>query len=153
MSQLPVVSTSAWNNDAIADFLQTAQIPMRLAVNDPTGFPRICSLWFTFDGQHLLAATHEKALITGLLQADGRCAFEIATNTEPYLGVRGQARAHLVMEEGKAVLPQLISKYIDGRHPKLQAWLLSRAEEEYAIRLNIEWISAWDYSGRMQASA
>lgn len=153
MSQLPVVSTSAWNIQAITDFLNTAQIPMRLAVNDDSGFPRICSLWFTFDGQHLLAATHEKALITGLLKADGRCAFEIATNTEPYLGVRGQARAHLVLEEGRAVLPQLISKYIGDRHPKLQTWLMGRVEEEYAIRLNIEWISAWDYSGRMQASA
>jgi hypothetical protein len=153
MSQLPVTSTSTWNHQQIVDFLQGAVIPMRLAVNEQSGFPRICSLWFTLDGQDIVAATHEKSLVAQLLKNDNRCAFEIATNTEPYHGVRGQARASLLLEEGKSVLPRLIKKYIDNRHPRLQTWLLSRINEEYAIRLHIEWISAWDYSSRMQASA
>lgn len=149
MSSLPVTATSAWDADGISAFLQSAIIPMRLAVNDSSGFPRICSLWFTLDGNDIVAASHEKALITRLLQQDNRCAFEIATNTEPYRGVRGQARVELVAEAGCEVLPRLISKYIGNRHQRLQQWLLSRIDEEYALRLKMEWISAWDYSGRM----
>lgn len=153
MPQLPVTPASAWSSQAIVDFLQGAIIPMRLAVNDDNGFPRLCSLWFSFDGRDIVAATHEKALITRLLKNDDRCAFEIATNTEPYFGVRGQARAQLILEQGKEVLPVLIKKYIADRHPRLQKWLLGRVAEEYAVRLHIDWISAWDYSGRMQAGA
>lgn len=149
MQSLPVSPSSAWNAEGISAFLESAIIPMRLAVNDGNGFPRICSVWFVFDGSHILAASHEKALITRLLKRDERCAFEIATNTEPYRGVRGQARVALVEGQGQALLPQLIDKYIGNRHQRLQQWLLSRSDEEYLFRLEAEWISAWDYSGRM----
>jgi nitroimidazol reductase NimA-like FMN-containing flavoprotein (pyridoxamine 5'-phosphate oxidase superfamily) len=150
MSKLPVTSISQWDHEKIVEFLQSAVIPMRLAINDETGFPRLCSLWFAFDGQNIVAATHDKALVTQLLKKDNRCAFEIATNVEPYYGVRGQARAELILEQGKAILPVLIEKYIAKRHPRLQKWLMSRINEEYAVRLHIEWISAWDYSDRMK---
>lgn len=150
MHLLPIASTSEWNDEAIASFLNNAKIPMRLAVNDSSGFPRLCSLWFTFDGRHLIAATHEKALITTFLKKDNRCAFEIATNEYPYKGVRGQARAELDLSLGQIILPQLLDKYLGEKLPSLQRWLLSRIKEEYAITLHIEWISAWDYSSRMQ---
>ena len=149
MKPLPVSPQSAWNAEGISAFLQSAIIPMRLAVNDVNGFPRLCSLWFVLDGNRIIAASHEKALITRLLQGDNRCAFEIATNTEPYRGVRGQARVQLLAGEGRNVLPQLINKYIGKRHQRLQQWLMSRVDEELALSIEPEWISAWDYSGRM----
>lgn len=149
MPTLPVTPRSAWNAEGITAFLQSAVIPMRLAVNDANGFPRLCSLWFVLDGERLLAASHESALITRLLQADARCAFEIATNTEPYRGVRGQGRVSLLAGEGATVLPRLIDKYIGDRHQRLQRWLLSRVDQEYALGIEPEWLSAWDYSGRM----
>jgi len=151
MSHLPVAPASTWNDKEISAFLKSALIPMRLAVNDETGFPRICSLWFDFDGKDIVAATHETALITTLLKNDNRCAFEIATNDQPYKGVRGQARVELDKSMGAVVLPALIEKYIGKRFPRLRKWLMSRLENEYAIRLHIEWISAWDYSSRMTA--
>lgn len=146
---LPIKKHSAWDESEIREFLLTAVIPMRLAMNDANGFPRLCSLWFGFDGQAIIAATHQKAFIAGLLENDGRCAFEIGSNTAPYQGVRGQAVASLDIEQGKQVLPELMDKYIGNRHPDLEDWLKSRMDEEYAIRLELEWISAWDYSDRM----
>ena len=149
MSTLPVNEHSAWDARAIAEFLEKAVIPMRLAVNDKSGFPRICSMWFGFDGEHILAVSHKKALMTRLLQNDGRCAFEIASNTEPYQGVRGQAMVRIDQPLGKTVLPELIKKYIHNRHDDLREFLLGRIDDEYALCLKLEWISAWDYSDRM----
>lgn len=149
MPALPVSRKSAWTAGEITDFLSRAVIPMRLAVNDTNGFPRICSLWFGVVDGHLVAVSHKKALITRLAQADNRCAFEIASNTEPYQGVRGQARVVIDSLAGQRVLPQLMEKYIGSRHPDLQDFLNRRLADEYALRLDIDWISAWDYSGRM----
>ncbi len=149
--KLPVKENSAWNEVEIREFLSMAVIPMRLAVNDASGFPRLCSLWFGFDGDSLVAVSHKNAYISRLLKKDGRCGFEIASNTEPYQGVRGQATASIVPYEGELVLPELIDKYIGARHPDLEEWLMSRVDDEYVIKLNIEWISAWDYTDRMMA--
>jgi hypothetical protein len=123
---------------------------MRLAVNDPAGFPRLCSMWFDFDGESIIAVGHKNALLIQLLEKDGRCGFEIATNTEPYMGVRGQAVASIHKEQGRDLLPSLIEKYIADRHPDLQSWLMNRIDDEYAIKLKLEWLSAWDFSGRMK---
>jgi hypothetical protein len=113
----------------------------------------MCSLWFLFDDGRLLAASHAKALLTRLLQNDGRCAFEIATNTEPYRGVRGQGRVRLIAGSAAEVLPRLIDRYIGDRHQRLQKWLLGRLDEEYTLSIEPEWVSAWDYSGRMRDAA
>lgn len=146
---LPVKPGSAWDGEQIRKFLQTAVIPMRLAVNDGSGFPRLCSLWFGFDGEAIVAASHANALICHLLENDGRCAFEIGTNTAPYQGVRGQAQVRLDQHAGKTVLPVLMEKYLGNRYPGLEDWLTSRLEQEVALYLQPEWISAWDYSSRM----
>ena len=147
---LPVKTGSAWDAEGVAAFLGSAVIPMRVAVNDPDGFPRLCSLWFLFDGERLLAASHRTALVSRLLQQDNRCAFEIATNTEPYRGVRGQGRVQLVAETAADTLPRLIDRYIGDRHQRLQRWLMSRVDEEYTLSIKPIWLSAWDYSGRMK---
>lgn len=149
MTALPVNKKSDWTEQQIRHFLSHAVIPMRLAVNDNNGFPRICSLWFGLQDNAIVAVSHRNALITRLLQGDGRCAFEIASNTEPYQGVRGQARVTLDKSAGKTVLPALMKKYIAGRHANLQDFLQRRIDEEYVLRLSLEWISAWDYSDRM----
>ena len=149
MPNLSVKKNSDWDEAEIREFLSMAVIPMRLAVNDSGGFPRLCSLWFGFDGEAIVGVSHKNAYISRLLLKDGRCAFEIASNTEPYQGVRGQAVATIVPYEGKLVLPELIDKYIGSRHPGLEEWLMSRVDDEYVIRLDIDWISAWDYTDRM----
>lgn len=150
MPQLPISPRSAWDAEGVAAFLRSTAIPMRLAVNDANGFPRLCSLWFLLDGERIVAASHERSLLARLLTHDDRCAFEIATNTEPYRGVRGQGRVELLSGEAATVLPRLIDRYIGSRHQRLQKWLLSRVDEEYLLSIRPDWLSAWDYSPRMQ---
>ena len=70
-------------------------------------------------------------------------------NEPPYRGVRGQGRAHLLPEAGAARLEVLLDRYLGDRESNLARWLLSRAEDEVAIRIEPSWLTAWDFSARM----
>lgn len=142
--------TGPWNESRIREFLSDARIPMRLAVNTSSGFPVVLSLWFLFEGDELLAAVHRDARITRRLQADSRCAFEIAPNEPPYHGVRGQAVASLEQEGAGALLEALLDRYLGSRDSSLGRFLLARAEEELVVRLRPQRIASWDYSRRMK---
>ena len=48
------------------------------------------------------------------------------------------------------MLGRLIDRYLGDRKSRLARWLLGRAEEELAIRIEPRWISAWDYTERMR---
>ena len=123
---------------------------MRLAANTASGFPVILSLWFLPEGDDLLAAVHQDARIVKRLRADPRCAFEIAPNDPPYLGVRGQANAILEQAGGGALLERLLERYLGSTDSDLGRFLLSRADEELVVRLRPSRIASWDYSGRMR---
>ncbi len=143
-------STSAWDQRQIDAFLCDSHIPLRLACNAGQGFPLLNSLWFEYHDGGLWCATHASSAIVPFLQRDPRCAFEIALNDPPYCGVRGQARAALTREGAAALLQRLIERYLGDSNPALADWLMSRADDEYAIRLDATWITAWDYRPRMQ---
>ena len=96
--------------------------------------------------------TRLPSAILGYLREDPRCAFEVAPNDPPYCGVRGQAEATLSMDGAGALLERLIARYLGDTNPSLSKWLLSRAEEEWLIRLDPTWVSAWDYRGRMSGT-
>ena len=125
---------------------------MRLAANTTAGFPVVLSLWFVRDGDDLLAAVHRHAKIVKRLETDPRCAFEIATNDPPYRGVRGQARAELSSEGAPALLERLLTRYLGTTDSKLGRFLLSRGDEELAIRLRPRSVASWDYTERMAKS-
>mgnify|MGYP003478246476 FL=1 len=146
-------STSAWDQRQIDAFLCDSHIPLRLACNAGQGFPLLNSLWFEYHDGGLWCATHASSAIVPFLQRDPRCAFEIALNDPPYCGVRGQARAGLTREGAAGLLQRLIERYLGDRNPALADWLMSRADDEYAIRLDATWITAWDYRPRMQPVA
>lgn len=146
-------STSAWDQRQIDAFLCDSHIPLRLACNAGQGFPLLNSLWFEYHDGGLWCATHASSAIVPFLQRDPRCAFEIALNDPPYCGVRGQARAALTREGAAALLQRLIERYLGDSNPTLADWLMSRADDEYAIRLDATWITAWDYRPRMQPVA
>jgi hypothetical protein len=126
-----------------------ARIPLRLAANTDTGFPVVLSLWFLPENEQLLAAVHRDARIAKRLEADPRCAFEIAPNEPPYRGVRGQAIATLEPEGAGALLERLLHRYLGSTDSSLGRFLLARAEEELIVRLLPSWIGSWDYSRRM----
>jgi nitroimidazol reductase NimA-like FMN-containing flavoprotein (pyridoxamine 5'-phosphate oxidase superfamily) len=131
-------------------FLNTQSSPIRLAVIDDDGFPIVCSLWFILNDDHILCATHASAKIIRVLKKNPHCAFEVSINEMPYKGVRGKALASLEKDSGGLVLEQLLERYVGSSQPSLKKWLLSRSQDEYAIRLEIKTMSTWDFSERMQ---
>lgn len=142
--------TSTWNESEIAKFLESTVIPIRLACGTPRG-PLICSLWYLWDDGALWCATQQSASVVELLRQDPACGFEVAPETMPYKGVRGQGQAELRDADGEAVLLKLLDRYVDTRDSKFAQWLLQRADTETAVRIKPAWMTAWDFSNRMQA--
>ncbi|MCA9576244.1 MAG: hypothetical protein R3B40_22175 [Polyangiales bacterium] len=134
----------------LAAFLDATVVPMRLAVQTSGAFPVLLSLWFAREEGQLLAAVHRDAKIVRRLQDNPRCAFEVALNTPPYRGVRGQAEVHVDPARGAEVLERLLLRYLGSTDSKLASWLLSRRHEELALVLDPVHLESWDYSARMQ---
>ena len=142
---------SDWSAVQIEEFLEQARIPMRLACVGKDDFPIVASLWFCYRDGELWSATHQSAHLVKQLREHSRVGFEIATNEYPYRGVRGKAVATLVREGAEEVLRDLIARYLGDSNRELADWLLSRADEEYLIRLTPKRFNAWDFSDRMQS--
>ncbi len=146
----PIIrSTSAWSAADIGEFLVRTEIPVRLACLSSSGGPLLCSLWYLFDGGAIWCATQRSARLVALLELDPRCAFEIAGDSPPYRGVRGQGSVTLSGADGPAVLLRLIDRYLHGRNSSFARWLLARQHDEVAIRIEPVWLTSWDFSRRM----
>lgn len=142
--------TGPWSEAEVRTFLRDTRIPMRLAANTPSGFPIVLSLWFLHEGDEILAAVHRDARIATRLEADERCAFEIAPDEPPYRGVRGQAVARLATDGARSLLERLLHRYLGSTESELGDFLLGRADEELVIHLCPTWFGSWDYTDRMQ---
>jgi hypothetical protein len=141
--------TGPWDAAAIETFLVGAAIPLRLSVLDAEGAPLVLSLWFVpLDGA-LWCATGPDALVVQHLGRDPRCAFEVAGDTPPYRGVRGQGRASLHPERGAEILTRLLARYRIAPNSRLARMLTARAADEVAIRLQPARLATWDFSRRM----
>ncbi|NQW31619.1 MAG: pyridoxamine 5'-phosphate oxidase family protein [Actinomycetales bacterium] len=141
------IRSGPWSADQIDAHLRSATIPIRLASSGT--YPLVQSLWFTFDGTALWCATPRDSVLSKRLVRANGIGFEIAADTPPYLGVRGTGRAQLLPLDAAAVLVQLIDKYLGDRTVPLAKWLLSRLDEEVAIRIDSLTVTSWDYSSRM----
>lgn len=150
---IPVVKKSDWDEAGIEAYLESTEFPVRLACNGREGFPLVCSVWFLYRAGSLWCVAHRNSELVRLLTADPRCGFEIATNTPPYSGVRGQGRVTLDPAAAADILPQLVWRYLKRDDTALGRWLLKRLDEEVAIRITPEWVTAWDYSRRMADTA
>lgn len=146
----PIRLTGPWTESRVQEFLAEARIPMRLAANTDSGFPIVLSVWFLPEEDELLAVVHQDARIAKRLEADARCAFEIAPDQPPYRGVRGQATASLDSDGAAALLERLLDRYLSSTNSSLGRFLLARAEEELIVRLRPNWMASWDYSRRME---
>lgn len=124
--------------------------PLRLAVVDKNGFPRIVSLWFHFENDHYYCVTHRNAWVVKQLQLNPQVGFEISSNRPPYRGIRGNALASLEVLEGD-LFERIIARFLGDSNAALSEWLLSRKDEELVIRLTPQLQNEWDYSQRMQA--
>jgi len=152
MPTIPIAKSSQWPAQEIRAFLIDTTVPIRLACHDANGFPLVCSLWFCFREDYLWCVSHEKSHIVKLLQANNKVAFEIGVNAPPYRGVRGQGEVTLLREPSATMLATMLDRYQIDSTSKLSTWLLGRIESEYAIRIDIKRISAWDYTQRMSVS-
>ncbi|MFK7895155.1 MAG: pyridoxamine 5'-phosphate oxidase family protein [Myxococcota bacterium] len=124
-------------------------MPLRLATGTESSFPILCSLWFMYDAGRLICATQADAKVARALESDARCAFEISTNEMPYFGFRGRGSASLSRDGAEDALERLIDRYLGRRDSGLAKWLLSRANNEVQISIEIDWATSWDYSQRM----
>ena len=148
---MDVGKKSSWNEAQIGTYLKETVIPMRIVITDGD-CPTICSLWFDYDPiqSELICATHVRSQIARLIAKSPRCAFEIASNTPPYCGVRGKAVIEVDAAAAAQSLPRPIRRYMGDSNAGLGQWLMSRVDEELELRLKPVWISAWDYGQRME---
>lgn len=132
------------------EFLDQKHIPLRLACHSRSGWPVVLSLWFLYRDGLLYCATRESARVVSYLKNDRRCAFEIAADTPPYCGIRGQAEARIAKDLGIEVLEALIQRYLGGSDNQLAQNLLKYKEEEVAIVISPVNLFQWDFSSRME---
>lgn len=138
-----------WSWEEAEEFLRESVIPVRLACVTPSGFPLVVSVWYLYEHGAIWCATHEDSALARHLARDPRCGFEVAGDAPPYRGVRGRARAELRREDAGELLERLIQRYLGSKRSRLAHWLLGRAAEEYALRLEPARVVTWDYTERM----
>jgi hypothetical protein len=146
-----VRAKSDWDLAQIEGFFDASVIPIRLAVLSPAGKPLVCALWFVYSDGALWCATKASAAVAKYLIKNPECGFEVACEAMPYKGVRGQGHVSLLQEEGVPVLLRLIDRYLGTRESGFAQWLIANATDEVAIRIEPEWLTAWDFTERMQA--
>ena len=140
---------SAWDIDQIESFLAATVIPVRLAFTGTGGRPLLCSVWFCYEEGALWCATQKTARLAEALARHPECAFEVAGDTMPYRGVRGQGEARLDDDRGEEILRKLVERYLPDPESSFAEWLLGRADREVAIRIDPVWVTAWDFADRM----
>jgi nitroimidazol reductase NimA-like FMN-containing flavoprotein (pyridoxamine 5'-phosphate oxidase superfamily) len=139
-----------WSPEETESFLAGTTVPIRLACNAPSGHPWMLSLWYRFEDGAFHCATKADADLVDLLDGDDRVAFEVSTNEPPYRGVRGRGRATVTPDEDKALLRDLLERYLGGTDVPLGDRLLDPDREEVRIRIEPDRLVSWDYSGRMR---
>ena len=141
-----------WSEAELAAFLDETRVPLRLACNGSRGAPVLASLWFVPEQGRLWCATQRSARVVEHLRRDPACAFEVAPETPPYRGLRGQGRATLHDDRGESTLRILVERYLGDLDSEFARWLLARAENETAIEIEPETRVTWDFRARMSGA-
>ena len=144
-----VRAKSQWELPQIEAFLDECVIPVRLACVNGRGLPLVCSLWYLYDDGAIWCATKASSSVAGFLTESSDCGFEIAPESMPYRGVRGQGKVSVLPEEGLPVLLRLMDRYIGTRESEFAKWLVAQSADEVAIRIDPDWYTAWDFTERM----
>jgi len=147
-----VSSNSVWSLREIKEFFTSCVIPVHLAVMMPNGTPVVCSLWYLWDEGALWCATQATAKVAKCLVENPNCGFEVAPDSPPYKGVRGQGKATVTKDNAMEILLRLMDRFDIQREARLAKWLISRADTEVAICIKPTWLTAWDYSPRMRGA-
>lgn len=140
----------AWSAGEVEEFLDGADLPLRLACVTDSGRLWMVSLWFRPRDGELWCATPRAADVVGFIEGNSRVAFEVSTNRPPYRGVRGNGRATVDPDTDKALLRELIGRYLGGTDSELARTLLDENREEVRIRIDPERVASWDFTDRMR---
>lgn len=140
-----------WTLERTEEFLTDRTIPIRLACHTTKGNLWLLSLWYRYRDGAIECATSASADVVRYLERDPQVAFEVSTNRPPYMGVRGAGTATLRPDDGKAVLTDLVERYLGDTDSEFAEWLLSPERDEVAIAVDVERASTWDFSDRMPA--
>lgn len=143
--------TGPFDPEQVAEFLDGAVIPLRLACVAPSGWPIVVSLWFARRGEEIVCATQRSSSLVRALEHEPRCAFEVAGEDPPYRGVRGRAWVAIEPDEGLATLSELLTRYLGGTDGAFARRLLARTTPEVVLRLDPAEVSSWDYARRMRS--
>jgi len=142
--------TGAWDREDVAAFLADATIPLRLACRTPGGHLWMVSLWFRHRDGRLECATGRDADVVRYLRGDPGVAFEVSTNDPPYRGVRGRGTVGIEPDPDRAVLRDLLERYLGGTDSRLADRLLAEGREEVTLRIDPAKVYSWDFSDRMR---
>jgi nitroimidazol reductase NimA-like FMN-containing flavoprotein (pyridoxamine 5'-phosphate oxidase superfamily) len=152
-STIMVTVSGAWSETDVADFLQSVEIPIRLATTRPNGSLWMVALWYRYRDGTFGCATSANADVVEYLRDDPGVAFDVSTNRPPYRGVRGNGRATLSADGAKATLRDLVERYLGGTDSPLAERLLDEDREEVRIQISPRTLYSWDYTERMAESA
>ncbi|MFX1284814.1 MAG: pyridoxamine 5'-phosphate oxidase family protein [Promethearchaeota archaeon] len=133
----------------VIEYLNESVIPLRLSGTTKSGWPFVMSLWYVYLNEKIYLATIKSAKVVDYLSNNPKCAFEIASDTPPYCGIRGQAMAKIIESKGDEILKILLNRYLGGENSPLARRLLNQRIPEVAIELTPVKVYQWDYSKRM----
>jgi nitroimidazol reductase NimA-like FMN-containing flavoprotein (pyridoxamine 5'-phosphate oxidase superfamily) len=139
----------AWSTAQLEAFLDEATVPLRLAARSPSDHPWIVPLWFVYRDGDFHCATGRSADVVDFLDRDDRLGFDVSTNDPPYRGVRGAGEATIEPDPDKALLRELLERYLGGTDSALADRLLAADREEVRIAIEPSKLVTWDYSDRM----
>ena len=126
------------------------KIPIRIGFIKPNGAPSIISLWYIDINGKIYCATQKTAKIIQYLENHPTCGFEIAADSPPYKGSRGEGTAKIIPSKGPEILKILIKKYLGDKESTLSKFLISHSKNEIAIEITPKKIFHYDYSKRMK---
>ena len=146
---MPLEIKGPWTEQEAETFLSSGQIPLRIACLGADGFPRVISLWYRYEGGHIYCVTHKDSQLANMLRRESKVGFEVAPNTPPYHGLRGQGLASMTPLGSSSILHDLIERYLGDFDSSLAKWLISRSDEELVITIEPQRLYNWDYRERM----
>ncbi|GAB3030503.1 pyridoxamine 5'-phosphate oxidase family protein [Natronobiforma cellulositropha] len=135
--------------ERVERFLESTAVPLRLACRTPADTAWIVSLWFRYTDGSLQCATAAESDLVTFLESDPHVGFEVSTNDPPYRGVRGNGTATLAPDPEKALLRDLLERYLGTTDAPLAERLLDPSRSEVSITIEPAVVSGWDYSRRM----
>jgi len=141
-----------WSRAQVEGYLADATIPLRLACRTPGGRLWQVPLWFLFRDGEFHCATSASADVVEFVAEDAHVAVDVSTNEIPYRGVRGNGQARVEPDADKALLGELLERYLGGTESPLARQLLDPDRAEVRLRIDPDRLVSWDFSERMAES-